>query len=531
MYHLAFATFFTTPLPMRIAIACLALISFCSLAHGQTANLKLERGAHGVGVKVLQQYDYSRVYKTRFDVITGKKAQGERARPVQILAWYPAQPGGTGIAYSEYLRTAITEDDYALSPQEVDKRAAAWIVERTGKMDKTLLQQELTRTSWAIGDAAPVAGKFPVVLYAPSLGAPAHENTDLCEFLASQGYVVLSSASVGARTRAMTSDLEGLETQAADLGFLLSAAHGLAQADIARVGVVGFSWGGLANIFAAARDDRIGAVVSLDGSLRSYPKYVNGGPEAAKDVTPERVAVPFMSIGARAKSVEQLSSESTDLSYSFINGMKYADVYQLLMAPMIHRDFSSFALRVMPHDSAGAYTREEVLTAHAWTVRYVHQFLDAYLKGSAPALAFLQQPATANGSPKNMMTLDIRTGKGRPVTFENLAHELNTRGYQHAVEIYKRMQKEDPKFVLAERRIDSWGFALFRAGRKAEAMEVFRLGMNAYPQSAALFESAGDMLVDAGDKQRAITYYRRALELDPDNDNVLRTVKKLEAAK
>lgn len=516
---------------MRIALACLALISFCTLARSEVADFKLERGPHGVGLRVLQHYDYSRVYKTRFDVLAGHKAQGERARPVQALVWYPAPQAGAGIAgiaYSDYLRSAATEDDFTLSAQEVDKRAAAWIAERSGKMDKELLQQELRRTSWAVRDAAPAAGKFPVLLYAPSFSASAHENTELCEFLASQGYVVLSSPSMGARTRAMTLDLEGLETQAADIGFLLSSAHALPQADTTRVGVVGFSWGGMANMYAAARDDRIGAVVSLDGSLRSHANFVNGGPDAAKYVTPERVAIPFLFIGARPKSMEQLSSEATDPGFSFINRMKYSDVYVASMAPMLHPDFSSYALRVVPHDPASAYAREEVLAAHGWTLRYVHQFLDAYLKGSAPAHAFLKQPATANGSPKNMMTLDVRLAKGKPATFENLAHELNTTGYQHAVEMYKRMQKGDAKFQLAEHRIDAWGSALFRSGRTAEAMEVFRLGVSAYPQSAALFESMGDGYAERGDKKRAITFYRRALEIDADNGNVVRSLKKLE---
>ena len=514
---------------MRIAAVCLALIVFSTAAYSQTADFKLERGPHGVGFKVVQQYDYSRVYKTRFDVITGQQAKGERARPVQTLIWYPTVQTGAGIVYSDYLRTAATEDDFTLTPQEIDKRAAAWVLDRGTKMDKELLQRELRKTSWAIRDAAPAAGKYPVVLYSPSLSAPAHENVELCEFLASQGYVVLASASMGTRTRGMSTDLQGLETQAADIGFLLASAYALPQADTAHVGAVGFSWGGLSNIFAAARDDRIGAVVSLDGSVRSYPKFVSGGVESAKDVTPERAAVPFLFIGSRPKSVEQLISDGTELNYSFINNMKYSDVYVASMAPMIHRDFSSYALRIVPHDPAGPYAREEVLAAYGWTLRYVHQFLDAYLKGSAPALAFMQSGAGAGGMPRNMMTIEHRAGKGRPASFENLAHELNTKGYEHAIDIYRRMQKSDPKFQLAERSMDDWGAALSRAGRKKEAMEIFRLGVSAYPQSAALFESMGDLYKEGGDRQRAMTYYRRSLAMDPENAVVVGNLKKLEA--
>lgn len=349
---------------MRCAVVCLALISFSPASHSQTTDFKLERGPHGVGFRVLQQYDYSRVYKTRFDVISGQQVNSERARPVQTLVWYPTADTGAGISFGEYQRTAVTEDDFTLSAQEVDKRAAAWVLERSGKMDKDLLARELRQSSWAIRDAAPAAGKFPVVLYAPSLSANAHENTELCEFLASHGYVVLASASMGARTRAMTTDIEGLEAQAADIGFLLSSAYTMPQADTARVGAVGYSWGGLANLVAAARDDRIGAVVSLDGSVRSFSKLVNGGPDAVKGVTPERTAVPFLFIGARPKSAEQFSSDGTDVGYSFINNMRYADAYVATMAPMLHRDFSSYALRIVPHDPASAYTRDEVLAAH-----------------------------------------------------------------------------------------------------------------------------------------------------------------------
>lgn len=143
----------------------------------------------------------------------------------------------------------------------------------------------------------------------------------------------------------------------------------------------------------------------------------------------------------------------------------------------------------------------------------------------------MRTSATANGSPRHMMTLDSRVGKGKPASFENLAFELNTTGYLHAVDIYKRMQKSDPNFQISERSMDAWGYALFRAGRKKEAMEVFRLGVSTYPQSAALFESVGDMYKDGGDKQRAITYYRRSLDLDPDNVNVIGYLKKLESSR
>jgi hypothetical protein len=70
--------------------------------------------------------------------------------------------------------------------------------------------------------------------------------------------------------RESTQDLAGVEAQARDISFLIGYAGTLADADLAYTAVMGFSWDGLANVVAAARDTRIAALFSLDGSLRYW---------------------------------------------------------------------------------------------------------------------------------------------------------------------------------------------------------------------------------------------------------------------
>jgi dienelactone hydrolase len=129
-----------------------------------------------------------------------------------------------------------------------------------------------------------------VLIYAPGSTSSAYENADLCEYLASHGYLVLASPSLGVTTRSMTLNLEGAEAQARDISFLVGYATTLAQADKAKITVIGYSFGGLANVLAAAQDDRIGALVALDGSVRYYPAIA----QAATYATPERLAVPLL---------------------------------------------------------------------------------------------------------------------------------------------------------------------------------------------------------------------------------------------
>lgn len=46
-------------------------------------------GPYAVGLRVIEQYDYSRTYRAPTDDL-GKPYRGERARPLQTLIWYPA---------------------------------------------------------------------------------------------------------------------------------------------------------------------------------------------------------------------------------------------------------------------------------------------------------------------------------------------------------------------------------------------------------------------------------------------------------
>jgi dienelactone hydrolase len=191
---------------------------------------------------------------------------------------------------------------------------------------------------------------------------------------------------------------------------LIAYAGTLPQADTGKVAVVGFSWGGLANAFAAAKDQRIKALVSLDGSLRYYPQLVDGGKDAAKYVTPARVAVPLLYLAAQPKSVEQLAG-NTAARYSFMNEMKHSDVYIIALRPMKHANFSSYGLRIEQDDQFGDYTRDEVALAHSWAARYTRHFLDAYLKDDATGLAFVNAMPAANQAPPHMLFTDIRRKK------------------------------------------------------------------------------------------------------------------------
>src|SRR5262249_37354728 len=148
-------------------------------------------GPHFVGLRVVEQYDSSRTYRSAIDAL-GQPRQGERARPLQTLIWYPAERlPAKPMTVADYAHLAFRETSFGASATSAPARE--WKFE---------LRSALTQPMSAVRDAPPLPHeRFPVVIYAPSFSSTSWENADLCEYLASFGYVVIASPNLGATTR------------------------------------------------------------------------------------------------------------------------------------------------------------------------------------------------------------------------------------------------------------------------------------------------------------------------------------------
>src|ERR1700761_2477698 len=175
-------------------------------------------GLYAVGLKVVEQYDYSRTWGSAVDDL-GKPVEGERARPLQTLIWYPAaKNAGKPMTVGDYFKLLETETSFG-KPH----LAGSWDSWKKG------MAPAMGDSLWAVRDAAAAVGRYPVVIYTPSFGSMAWENADLCEYLASNGYVVVAAGALGADSRTMTSDIKGISAQAQDVSFLVGYARTLAN--------------------------------------------------------------------------------------------------------------------------------------------------------------------------------------------------------------------------------------------------------------------------------------------------------------
>jgi len=485
----------------------------------QTANpsdIIPETGPHAVGLRIVQQYDYSRVLEAPVDAF-GKAGNAGPGRPIQTLVWYPAKrTNAAPMQVADYHQASLSDVDFTLSGAEAAKQRAGWMAGPR--------KAQYGAATLAVRDAAPADGKYPVVIYAPSFANFAHENLDLCEYLASHGYVVIASRSLGARSVMMTDDIDGIEAQAADIAFLANYAHTLQQADIARMAAAGFSWGGMANVFAAARSSRFKALVSLDGSIRFHPKIWG----AATYVRPARTAVPLLYLGARTPTAEAMERDDK-LGASYINTMGYSDVYVTTAPPMTHRDFSSMQLRFAPDSAFGDYGRANVLQAYRSTALYARRFLDAYLKNDADALAFLKQSPARHGIGPQTMSMEFYPARSALLGEGDFLRAFAKAEYKGARSIHTQMAAQSPDFKLSPVNLNNQGYQLLRANNARGAVELFKLATTIEPKYGNAFDSEGEAYEALGDTASAIAAYEKAVAVDRNQVNAIARIKALQA--
>ncbi|MCA1245194.1 alpha/beta fold hydrolase [Massilia sp. MS-15] len=396
---------------MRL-ILCLVVFLICSASQAKSLfTFSNTPGPHGVGVRYVKQVDRTRTFTPKQGALASVFAkEDKRGRPLQTVIWYPAEKGGQPVRFDDYLQLVGWETDPDASPKEQARTVDAWLRMVTeGKRDAQVAA-ERRRGMWAVRDAVRKAGKFPVVIYAPSYNNTTFENADIAEYLASHGYIVISAPTVGLSSRWIKKDLMHAELQAADIRFLIDYARTLPQADMEQVAVAGFSWGGLANVLAASKDERIKALVCIDGAVRYYNRLMT----QASYARPDKLRTPLLFLAQTPASMESTIRYKEDLSGSFISGMVNADVYLLTMYPMEHHHFGSAYVRLDDPAEYKEYTADEVSFAYTLGARYILNFLDGYLKNDAAARAYLARRPVANGAPPHALKMDIMPAKGTP---------------------------------------------------------------------------------------------------------------------
>lgn len=170
-------------------------------------------------------------------------------RPVLIAIWYPASATSSRMTYHDYFDVPHLDElaDFARRLKQFGEKTAKETVFRNKEESLTAeerlaFNQLFQMESYTYRDAPAAAGRFPAVVYHPGAGGSFDENAVMSEFLASHGYVILSSAYQTSTVQA-SNNVGGASKSVRDMQFLLQAASKLPFVEITKIAGVGHSAG------------------------------------------------------------------------------------------------------------------------------------------------------------------------------------------------------------------------------------------------------------------------------------------------
>jgi dienelactone hydrolase len=119
-------------------------------------------------------------------------------------------------------------------------------------------------------------------------------------------------------------------------------------------------------------------------------------------------------------------------------------------------------------------------------------------------------------------TKPTATTAGGPTVVEEFWTALNQPGgVEKAKKIYDEAKSRDKNIVLfPEQETNLLGYQLLQSGNFKDAVVVFQLNVDAYPQSANVYDSLSDAYLAAGNKEDALKYAQKAMDMLDKDPNV-----------
>ncbi|MEO1051038.1 MAG: serine hydrolase [Bacteroidota bacterium] len=103
-----------------------------------------------------------------------------------------------------------------------------------------------------------------------------------------------------------------------------------------------------------------------------------------------------------------------------------------------------------------------------------------------------------------------------------------TEGIEKCKQIYFESAKKDSIYWCAPRFLDQLGYSLLWRGHHQKALDIFTFAVEIDPENATWHESVGEAYLTLGEKEQAIKWYKKAVELNPDQEYAKAKISELE---
>lgn len=220
-------------------------------------------------------------YQVAFsDSVIVQKNEDGREKAFFVSIWYPAQNDTSKdyMKYKDYWNFSAPDnlsglkDSLQLKYQEIVKEYGVcsntnnWRVHKFKKKQKRLFNAILNMSVNAKVNLILAEGKFPCIIYHHGNNGSNEDNSLFCEFMASHGYVVVSS------NYEWPSYRSGFDERIKDISYISNWASNLAFVNKNKLIYAGHSWGAQMGFFMNARQDHLFKLfLSFDTTIEGKP--------------------------------------------------------------------------------------------------------------------------------------------------------------------------------------------------------------------------------------------------------------------
>ncbi len=496
---------------------CVYLVFFMVFISGLQAQERLwdwGPGSYTPGFRLMEKQDFSRFYPTG-------KGDGPDARPVRVYVWYPAKKTpGKPMLLKDYVQISAA-----------DFRPERLPVQLTKGLSEKDLESLLGKRTEAVRDAALAAGSFPLLVFGQGLYYESPlSHVVLCEFLASHGYIVVSCPLLGSHYRLVNLNVKDLETEIRDLEFVIGTVRELPEIEIADLGVIGYDLGGMAALVLSMRNPGVRAFLSLDAGILFG--HFSGLPNNHPSYSEKNFTIPWMHV-TQARFIKAFREEQG--LPNLFDRKSQGDSYLIQIPTDNHGEFSSyskFGIRSALPGYWGPW-KEGVQQRYQTICQLALDFFEAYLRNNEGSLKRLRETVQTMNEEETGISIEYKPGRTAPLSSDDLIHIIIEKGIEKAKPVIEGACKAFPEVAIIEEDVLNWlGYHfLYWWGREEDALEVFKLNVSLFPDSANAYDSLGEAYLIRGDTDSAIRCYEKSLELNPSNSNATQRLKQIRKEK
>lgn len=469
----------------------LSLKSFSQDSFFSLGNTLPSAGKFSSGFKRIFTFDSSRTYPLNYNPETNSDTSGY-PRPMVINVWYPVNiKTGGSFPYAQYLQFENSDprwknflDRLKRYHEETIKENGFRYTRINDTVEENKLLSRLMQSQVAASLNAPVAsGIYPLIIYQPSLGGSIEENALLCQYLSSNGYVVISAAYQPNNGVRIGPDWD-LERAEADVDYLVKYAQQHLPFDANNIHLLGYSFGAQSNFNLMAKGKKFVSAVSLDSRLEYSFNYA---PKGFKDL-PVRLL-------SHVNNITQpiLLFTNEEATYKLADSFVYANRYYMPLHFLEHHDYAS-TREISNYWVAGIKNNDKELLEktkdYIAMCDYTLAFFNFYAQPQNRKKDFLlikhsrsrfAEHVSAGSNGKRMATDVIQTP-------HQLLLAANIIGLDSTRAIYKQRQMS-----FSEDFFNTYAYDLAGKDKGNMAIRVLLWAIEIYPNSANLFDSLGEI--------------------------------------